>query len=148
MKNPLISVSMEKIFNEHDDDILMTKNKPVHVTMNGDGKQIGENNDDSDVPLVETMIKHQPDVRGRALNLTDASSISNGKTVEMVNYVTTQSSDVAKGIEDLSDVSMDDDEANMHDMHSEDAKIDINECISNGKRYKVSFASNIIGDVI
>lgn len=141
MKNQPVSVSIEKIFSEDDDDTLMTKSKPVHVTVNGGDKQIDEN-DDSNVPLV-AMPKQQADVKGRALNLTDASFVNemaNRKAVEMINYVTTQSSVTAKGMEDLSDVSMDDDdEDSMHDMHmlNEDDKIDVNECINNGKRYKV-----------
>lgn len=136
MKNQPVSVSIEKIFTEDDDDILMTKNKPVNVTVNGGDKQIDEN-DDSNVPLV-AMPKQQADVKGRALNLTD--EMANGKAVEMINYVTTQSSVTARGIEDLSDVSMDDDvEDSIHDMHilNEDTKIDVNECINNGQRYKV-----------
>lgn len=140
MKSQPVSVSIEKIFNEDDDDTSMTKNKPVHVTVNGGDKQIDEN-DDSKVPLV-AMTKQQADVKGRALNLTDASLINemaNGKAVDMINYVTTQSSVTAR-MEDLSDVNMDDDdEDNMHDMHTPDGdtKIDVNECINNGKRYKV-----------
>ncbi|XP_037041376.1 putative epidermal cell surface receptor isoform X2 [Bradysia coprophila] len=142
MKNQPATVSMEKIFNEDDDDISMTKNKPVRV--NGGGKQIDEN-DDSNVPLV-AMTK-QADIKGRALNLTDASFVNemaNRKGVEMINYVTTQSSVSARGMEDLSDVSMDDDDDNdensmlhMH-THSEDTMLDVNECINNGKRYKIN----------
>lgn len=144
MKNQPVSVSIEKIFNEDDDDVLMTKNKPVHMTVNGGQKQIDEN-DDSIVPLV-AMTKQQPDIKGRALNLSDASftnEMANGKAVEMINYVTTQSSVNARGMEDLSDVSMDDDENDdedsMHDMHllKENTKFDVNECIDNGKTYKV-----------
>lgn len=131
-------MSMEKLFNGNDDDISMTKNKPVPVS----DKQIDEI-DDSVVPLV-AMTNKQADIKGRALNLTNASFVNemaNGKAVEMINYVTTQSSAVTtKGMEDLSDVSMDDDdEDSMHDMHinNEDTKIDVNECINNGRRYKV-----------
>lgn len=147
MKTPPVSVSIEKIFNEDDDDILTNKTKPVHVTVNGSDKQIGENNE-SNVPLV-AMTKHQADVKGRALNLTDASSINemaNRKAAETINYVTTQSNVAAKGIEDLSDVSMDDDEYGIHDMHihSEEAKIDVNECINNGRRYKVRDLKNVV----
>lgn len=149
MKNEPVSVSIEKIFNEDDDDISMTKNKPVHVTVNGEDKQIDEN-DDSNVPLV-AMPKQQADVKGRALNLTDASflnEMANRKAVDTINYVTTQSSVTAKGMEDLSDVSMeDDDDDSIHDMHvhDEDTKIDVNECVNNGKRYKVRQFDNLSG---
>lgn len=159
MKNQPVSVSIEKIFNEDDDDVLTTKNKPVHMTVNGGHKQIDEN-DDSIVPLV-AMTKQQPDIKGRALNLSDASFMANempnGKAVEMINYVTTQSSVNARGMEDLSDVSMDDDddddgEDSMHDMHilKENTKIDVNECIDNGKTYKVrdfNYNNNIVDNI-
>ncbi len=133
MKNQPVPVSMEKIFDEDDDGISMTNNKPA---VNSGGKEIDEN-DDSNVPLV-AMTK-QADIKGRALSLSN--EVTNGKGVEMINYVTTQSSVTARGMEDLSDVSMDDDddEDSMHDIHThnEDTKIDVNECIDNGKRYKV-----------
>ncbi|KAJ6624277.1 hypothetical protein Bhyg_17040, partial [Pseudolycoriella hygida] len=136
MNSQPMSVPIDNIFNENDDDRLMNTNK--HVRVHNGEKQIDEN-DDSSVPLVAMTKQH---AEGRALNLTGASLINemaNRKAVEMINFVTTQSSAIARAKEDLSDVSMDDDEEDsMHDMHvlNEDTEVDVNECINNERRYK------------
>lgn len=142
MENPSASVSMGKIFNEDNDDTLTTKTKPVVPAVHvADGSKQNDENDDSNVPLA-TMTK-QADIKGRALNLTNDASfvheMAHEKAVEMINYVTTQSSVMARGMEDLSDVSMDDDDDDsVHDVHiNNEATIDVNECIDNGRRYKV-----------